>query len=216
MRALIFATILSVLPPVVMAQETMHETATNIAGETTMRLLSRLGMKEGDAIEHPWLSKNVERAQKKVEERNFQIRKNILEYDEVMEHQRQRFYGLRQRVLEGRDVKGLIFEDMTVTEVVQGEAVVRTDDIFAMKGQNVAPIAERLAEVRESIIGLRTEVVAESQEVTVLADRSVPFRVVKKVMSTCTSRGYGRISLAVLQKASQAAHRTGTQAPSAS
>tara|TARA_R110000782_G_scaffold54637_12_gene115550 strand:- start:3785 stop:7882 length:4098 start_codon:yes stop_codon:yes gene_type:complete len=86
------------------------------AGETTMRLLSRLGMKEGDAIEHPWLSKNVERAQKKVEERNFQVRKNILEYDEVMEHQRQRFYGLRQRVLEGRDVKGLIFED--IEEVV--------------------------------------------------------------------------------------------------
>ncbi len=80
------------------------------AGETTMKLLSRLGMKEGDAIEHPWLSKNVERAQKKVEERNFQQRKNILEYDEVMEHQRQRFYGLRQRILEGRQVKDLIFE----------------------------------------------------------------------------------------------------------
>lgn len=82
------------------------------AGETTMKLLARLGMKEGDAIEHPWLSKNVERAQKKVEERNFQVRKNILEYDEVMEHQRQRFYGLRQRVLEGRAVKDLIFEDI--------------------------------------------------------------------------------------------------------
>ena len=62
-------------------------------------------MKEGDAIEHPMLSKSVERAQRKVEERNFQIRKNILEYDEVMEHQRQTFYGLRQRVLEGRDVR---------------------------------------------------------------------------------------------------------------
>mgnify|MGYP003629715826 FL=1 len=80
------------------------------AGETTMKLLSRLGMKEGDAIEHPWLSKNVERAQKKVEERNFLSRKNILEYDEVMEHQRQRFYGLRQGVLEGRQVKSLIFD----------------------------------------------------------------------------------------------------------
>ncbi|MEL7484123.1 MAG: hypothetical protein AAFN41_07190, partial [Planctomycetota bacterium] len=80
------------------------------AGQTTMNVLSRLGMKEGDAIEHPMLSKSVERAQRKVEERNFQIRKNILEYDEVMEHQRQRFYGLRQRVLEGREVKGLILE----------------------------------------------------------------------------------------------------------
>jgi preprotein translocase subunit SecA len=80
------------------------------AGETTMRVLSRLGMKEGDAIEHPMLSKSVERAQRKVEERNFQQRKHILEYDEVMEHQRQKFYGLRQRVLEGRDVKGLTVE----------------------------------------------------------------------------------------------------------
>ncbi|MEM8757846.1 MAG: hypothetical protein AAGF47_08705, partial [Planctomycetota bacterium] len=80
------------------------------AGKTTMNVLSRLGMKEGDAIEHPILSKSVERAQRKVEERNFQVRKNILEYDEVMEHQRQGFYGLRQRVLEMRDVKELVFE----------------------------------------------------------------------------------------------------------
>ena len=80
------------------------------AGETTQRMLSRMGMKEGDAIEHPWLSKNVERAQRKVEERNFQVRKNILEYDEVMEVQRQHFYGLRQRVLEGRELRELIFE----------------------------------------------------------------------------------------------------------
>ncbi len=80
------------------------------AGETTMKILARLGMKEGDAIEHPMLTKSVERAQRKVEERNFQYRKQVLEYDEVMEHQRRAFYGLRQRVLEGRDVKGLIFD----------------------------------------------------------------------------------------------------------
>jgi preprotein translocase subunit SecA len=80
------------------------------AGETTMRILSRLGMKEGDAIEHPMLTKSIVRAQRKVEERNFQIRKNILEYDEVMEHQRQEFYSLRQRVLDGRDLRDLVFE----------------------------------------------------------------------------------------------------------
>jgi preprotein translocase subunit SecA len=90
------------------------------AGDTQMKLLSKMGMKEGDAIEHPWLTKSVERAQRKVEERNFQIRKNILEYDEVMEHQRRTFYGLRQRVLEGRDTKGLIFQYITdaVTDAV--------------------------------------------------------------------------------------------------
>ncbi len=79
------------------------------AGEVTMAILSKLGMKEGDAIEHPMLSKSVERAQRKVEEQNFQRRKHILEYDEIREHQRQKFYGLRQRVLEGRDMRGLIF-----------------------------------------------------------------------------------------------------------
>ncbi|MBL0928197.1 MAG: preprotein translocase subunit SecA, partial [Phycisphaerales bacterium] len=80
------------------------------AGEATMRILARLGMREGDSIEAPILTKNIIKAQRKVEERNFQIRKTILEYDEVMEHQRQNFYGTRQRVLEGRDVRGLIFE----------------------------------------------------------------------------------------------------------
>jgi len=79
------------------------------AGEATMKILSRLGMKEGDSIEHPMLSKSVERAQRKVEERNFHGRKTLLDYDEVMEHQRQSFYGLRQRALEGRDLRGLLF-----------------------------------------------------------------------------------------------------------
>jgi preprotein translocase subunit SecA len=90
------------------------------AGPTTLRVLSRLGMKEGDAIEHPMLTKSVGRAQRKVEERNFLIRKNILEYDEVMDHQRHEFYGMRQDVLEGRAVKDLIFEhiDESVRDAV--------------------------------------------------------------------------------------------------
>jgi biopolymer transport protein ExbD len=90
---------------------------------------------------------------------------------------------------------------------VQGEAVIATDEILHMREKNVAPIGARLAEVSQAVIGLRTKRVAESQEVTILADKSVPFRVVKKVMSTCTSEGYRRISLAVLQKAAQTAYR---------
>ncbi len=83
------------------------------AGEKIQKWLAIFGMKEGDAIEHRVLSNGIESAQRKVEELHFQRRKNILEYDEVMEHQRQRFYGLRQRVLENRDLKGLIFEFIT-------------------------------------------------------------------------------------------------------
>ncbi|MCC7408593.1 MAG: hypothetical protein IT442_11015, partial [Phycisphaeraceae bacterium] len=80
------------------------------ASKAMLTILSKLGMKEGDAIEHRMVTKSVERAQKKVEERNFQIRKNLLEYDEVMEHQRGSFYGTRQAVLEGREVAGIIFD----------------------------------------------------------------------------------------------------------
>jgi biopolymer transport protein ExbD len=90
------------------------------------------------------------------------------------------------------------------TEVlIQGESVVLVEDILATNGRTIEPIRESLAKLSENIIGLKTKQVTESQEVTILADRSVPFRVVKKVMSTCTGQGYERISLAVLQKASQ-------------
>ncbi|MHB1157955.1 MAG: preprotein translocase subunit SecA [Phycisphaerales bacterium] len=85
------------------------------AGKTTMKALAMLGMKEDDAIEHRWITRSVEKAQRKVEERNFQIRKNLLEYDEVMEYQRNYFYGTRQKVLEGHDVEELIFGHIAAT-----------------------------------------------------------------------------------------------------
>lgn len=90
------------------------------AGKKTLYLLSKLGMKEGDAIEHPMLSRSVENAQRKVEERNFTIRKNILEYDEPMEHQRQAFYAMRQPVLEGEGIKETIFDH--IEEAIHDEA----------------------------------------------------------------------------------------------
>ncbi|MDH3914815.1 MAG: biopolymer transporter ExbD [Chromatiales bacterium] len=84
--------------------------------------------------------------------------------------------------------------------LVQGQPVARVEDILATDEQQVAGIGERLNELTKSIIGINTKVVAESQEVTILADKTVPFLVVKKVMSTCTSQGYTNISLAVMQK----------------
>ncbi|MBL9148578.1 MAG: preprotein translocase subunit SecA [Phycisphaerae bacterium] len=75
------------------------------AGKATLSLLSRLGMKEGDSLDSPMLTRAVEKAQRKVEERNFQIRKQILEYDEPMEYQRRAFYGMRQPVVESRGVR---------------------------------------------------------------------------------------------------------------
>ncbi len=74
-------------------------------GEWVSGVLERLGMEEGQAIESRMVSRRIEAAQKKVEERNFDIRKNLLEYDEVMDHQRKRVYGYRQEILEGANCK---------------------------------------------------------------------------------------------------------------
>lgn len=89
--------------------------------------------------------------------------------------------------------------------VVQGVAVARVADIAAAEGEYIQPISQRLAELAGGLIGLSTQSVAESQEVTVLADKDVPFNVIKKVMATCTEEGYTKVSLAVTQKAAQVA-----------
>lgn len=71
------------------------------AGDRAQAMMSRLGMEEDLPIEHPWVTKAVENAQRKVEERNFDIRKNLLEYDDVMNQQRKSIYSLRRQVLTG-------------------------------------------------------------------------------------------------------------------
>ena len=89
--------------------------------------------------------------------------------------------------------------------LVQGQIVTTVPDILEDPGVTVDPITARLAELKENIIGTSTLTVAASQEVTILADKSVPFAVIKKIMSTCTGEGYENVSLAVIQKASQVA-----------
>jgi len=89
--------------------------------------------------------------------------------------------------------------------LVQGKLVAFVDDILNNEQSAVDPINARLAELKESVIGINTKTVAASQEVTILADRSVPFTVIKTVMSTCTAEGYENVSLAVIQKATQVA-----------
>lgn len=87
--------------------------------------------------------------------------------------------------------------------VVQGQPVALVSDVLAAPGEDIEPIINRLAMIKENVIGTNTLHVAESQEITILADRSIPFSVVKRIMSTCTSQGYGHISLAVIQKDAQ-------------
>ena len=92
------------------------------------------------------------------------------------------------------------------TEVlVQGQLVALVDEILADKASVLDPIAARLAQLKENVIGINTRTVSTSQEVTILADKSVPFIVIKTIMSTCTGEGFENVSLAVIQKGVQVA-----------
>jgi preprotein translocase subunit SecA len=71
------------------------------AGDKVKSLMERMGMPDGEPIEHPWVTKSVENAQQKVEARNFDIRKHMLEYDDVMNQQRKTVYTLRRALLDG-------------------------------------------------------------------------------------------------------------------
>ncbi len=81
------------------------------AKEWVSKLLQRLGMEEGIPIESKLITKRIETAQKAVEAQHFESRKHLLEYDDVMNKQREAVYGLRRRLLEGMDQKDLILED---------------------------------------------------------------------------------------------------------
>lgn len=89
--------------------------------------------------------------------------------------------------------------------LVQGNAVAQVSDILEGDESSYDPIAATLAQIRDNVVGPATLAAADSQEVTILADKSVPFIVVRKVMSLCTGEGYENVSLAVIQKGAQVA-----------
>jgi len=87
---------------------------------------------------------------------------------------------------------------------VQGETVALVDDIIKSKQDAILGISNKLEEMRNNVIGVSTKAISESREVTILSHKTVPFKVLRKIMSSCTYAGYEKVSLAVIQKASQA------------
>ncbi|MBM4155585.1 MAG: preprotein translocase subunit SecA [Lentisphaerae bacterium] len=84
------------------------------------RIMERLGIEEGEVLEHPWLNRSIETAQRRVEQQNFAIRKRTLEYDDVMNTQRTIIYGFRGEVLRAEDVRGYLMD--IVEDVVTAHA----------------------------------------------------------------------------------------------
>ena len=88
--------------------------------ERLMGVFNALGVADGEQIEHKMLSSAIEKAQKKIESNNFGIRKNLLEYDQVMNEQREIIYGERRRVLDGESMRDTIYN--MITEYVENTA----------------------------------------------------------------------------------------------
>jgi len=114
------------------------------AGDRVKSLMDRMGMPDDEPIEHPWVTKSVENAQRKVEERNFDIRKHTLEYDDVMNAQRRTLYTLRQQLSLGR------YTPDATDELGNPTSGTRVVDIHPEIQQRIGPLVAQL-------IGLFTE-----------------------------------------------------------
>jgi preprotein translocase subunit SecA len=79
--------------------------------------MQKLGMEKNEAIEHPWVTKAIENAQRKVEAHNFDIRKNLLEFDDVANDQRKVMYGWRNELMEAKDVSATL-KDMRADDAL--------------------------------------------------------------------------------------------------
>ncbi len=110
---------------------------------------------------------------------------------------------LPDSVVEVKPRETVVIMVSPTTVLVQGEAVIDTSELLTSTNDSVPEITERLSQLERNIIGISTKEIVESKEITVLADKTIPFRVLKKIMLTCTASGYGKLSLAVIRKASQ-------------
>jgi preprotein translocase subunit SecA len=110
--------------------------------------MERLGLEDGEAIEHKMITRAIENAQKKVEARNFDIRKHLLDYDNVMNKQRQAFYGKRREVLARDDI-----HDETL-DLTEGEVVALLDRYWPAKGDPDDETMVDLAKALEAQFGV--------------------------------------------------------------
>jgi len=152
-------------------------------GENIKGLMSRMGMKKGEPIVHPWLNKSIERAQKKVEERNFEVRKHLLEYDDVLNEQRKFIYQRRDEIISdphlteriiatGEEIFAEIFEAFrTSGDTPQGRvktllASLKESLLFDPE-QSPAELAAMSAEDLEKAIraGLRASIESKKEEI---------------------------------------------------
>ncbi len=126
-------------------------------------IMDRMGLEEGDVITHPMITRSIERAQKRVEMRNFEIRKHLLEYDNVMNKQREVVYGRRRRALQGENLRDEIL--YMAEEFIADRVSVAMDTGAAEAGWDLEGLRDELyAKLRISLPFSENEIVQLQKE----------------------------------------------------
>jgi preprotein translocase subunit SecA len=126
-------------------------------GENMKNIMSRVGMQDGEPLYHPLINKSIERAQKKVEERNFEIRKHLLEYDDVLNEQRKFIYARRDNILEDKDLKKRVLA--TASEIVAD----LIEEYRNKKEESQLAFSRLLSKLKEEIFYTPMEAASEPQ-----------------------------------------------------
>src|SRR5260221_4921454 len=100
-----------------------------VGSDRIVKYMERMGLEEGQELEHPLLNRSIEQAQKRVEQHNFQIRKRTLEYDDVMNKQREVIYGFRNEIIHAEDVRDRLMDVMEEVVLQKGDQSSPADDI---------------------------------------------------------------------------------------
>jgi len=130
------------------------------ASDKLSSIMSRLGMKEGEAIISPMVTRAIARAQKRVEEQNFSSRKHLLEYDDVMNQQRQVVYSLRREALHGK--KQIDFIDSAINAVAYGAIIERSPERTNDTGWDFKALNEHVSKLFHTQIDIKNLDAAES------------------------------------------------------
>ncbi|MBP5215898.1 MAG: preprotein translocase subunit SecA [Alphaproteobacteria bacterium] len=175
----------------------MEDDLMRIFGSEKMsNVLQRLGLPEGEALVHPWISKALEKAQKKVEERNFDIRKDLLKFDNVMNEQRKIIYAERREIMEQEDVSETIkdMRDEFLTPIIRAHVPYGTSpeewnkaglkqDIQSTTGF-VMPIENWCNNPEIDSESLREQILKEVDERLADREKTLPEDVVKMVQKS--------------------------------
>jgi preprotein translocase subunit SecA len=108
--------------------------------ERIIGIMDKMGLENGQVIEHPWVTRSIEIAQRRVEQHNFEIRKQLLEYDNVMNKQREIIYGQRRQILEGASLRENIIQ--IIDRVADGFVALYSGDERSGQGPEIASLAE--------------------------------------------------------------------------